>query len=302
VHQYDWNALQHSSHPCHPTHLAREEIVHRHPSVGEGDDGRFALTEISELPRTDVKESLAPMSLMLGRPARWNAWGELLFSVCNGATAFEHLHGTTVWEYRATHPEDGRVFDDAMASVADWLARGVMEAYDFGGFEHLVDVGGGDGEFLLRLLAAHPRLHGTLVDQPQVIACCSSKLLSLGLTDRCRPVAGDFFTSVPEGADAYLLKWILHDWDNAAAIEILRCCRRAMRPTSTLIVVDHVVGPPNNSPEGKFLDLTMMVMTGGRERTREEFAALFAKSGLRVKSIAATATPLSVIEAVADRA
>jgi hypothetical protein len=183
-----------------------------------------------------------------------------------------------------------------MASGTERFAESVIEVCDFGQFHHVVDVGGGDGIFLAKILSSQPRIRGTLFDQPHVSKRAAAILETQGLSSRCEVYGGNFFVSVPQGADAYLLKWILHDWDDTASIDILRSCRKAMKPNSKLLIVEHVVGPPNTSSDGKFMDLTMMVMTGGRERSREEFSALFAEAGLRLSSIIATATPLSVIE------
>ena len=139
-------------------------------------------------------------------------------------------------------------------------------------------------------------MRGILFDQPHIVAQPTASLKSIALSKRYQTVGGNFFASVPEGHDAYLLKWILHDWEDTASIDILRACRRAMKPSGRLLVVEHIVGPPNRSPEGKFMDLTMMVGPGGRERTRDEFEDLFARAGFRLTTVTPTSTPLSVIE------
>jgi hypothetical protein len=199
---------------------------------------------------------------------------------------FNHVHGADV--------------DRAMAAHTDRFAAAVAEVCDFDRFVKLVDVGGGDGTFLARVLAAHPRIRATLFDQPHVIERAAASFESLGLSSRCQAVGGNFFVSVPEGGDAYLLKSILHDWDDKASIDILLICRKVMGPTSRLLVVERVIGPPNTGPEGKFVDLHMLVVTGGRERTRDEFPALFGQSGFRLLSVTPTSNPLSVIEAVPE--
>jgi O-methyltransferase domain/Dimerisation domain len=283
----------------HP--LALYRLIRALASAGifrERDHRRFELTAVGELLRSDAAGTQAPMAQLVGRPSYWQAWGDLLHAVRSGETAFNHVHGSDVWEYRASHAQEGEVFDRAMAAHTDRFAAAFTEACDFDRFASVVDVGGGDGTFLARILMAHPRVYGTLLDQPQVIARAAASFESLGLSSRCRAVGGDFFVSVPEGGDAYLLKSILHDWDDVASIEILRACRDAMKPTSRLLVVEHVIGPPNTGPEGKFADLHMLVLTGGRERTRDEFAALFDQSGFRLISVTPTSTPLSVIEGV----
>jgi hypothetical protein len=207
-----------------------------------------------------------------------------------------------VWDFRARRPEEARIFDRAMASGTEHFAEAVIAAYDFSRFQDIVDIGGGDGMFLAKILASQPRSRGTLFDQPNVVDRGAALLRSHGLGDRSQAVGGSFFVNVPNGGDAYLLKWILHDWQDTAATDILRCCRRVMKPSSRLLVVEHVIGAPNVSPSGKFMDLTMMVVTGGRERTCDEFAALFAEAGFRLLSIIPTATELSILEGAPEMA
>jgi hypothetical protein len=266
----------------------------------EHDQRRFELTPVGELLRGDVAGTEAPMAQLFGRPSYWRAWGDLLHAVRTGNTAFDHVHGCGVWEHRAQHSVEGEVFDRAMAARTEQIAEVALAACDFSRFAHVVDVGGGDGTLLANILAAHPQTRGTLFDQPQTIARARSSLASLGLSTRCQAVGGSFFADVPEDGDAYVLKWILHDWDDRAAADILRACRRAMKADGALIVFERLVGPPNTGSEGKFADLNMLVMNGGRERTRDEFAALFGQSGFRLVSVTPTSTPLCVIEGVLE--
>jgi len=285
----------------HP--LALYRLMRALASAGifrEDDHHGFGLTSVGELLRSDVAGTHAPMAQLVGRPSYWQAWGDLLHGVRSGETAFNHVHGADVWQYRASHTQEGEVFDRAMAAHTDRFAAAIAEVCDFGRFVNVVDVGGGDGTFLARILTANARVHATLLDQPHVIARAAASFESLGLSSRCRAVGGDFFVSIPQHGDAYLMKWILHDWDDKAAIDILRICREAMKPTSRLLVIERVIGPPNAGREGKFADLHMLVLTGGRERAREEFAALFGQSGFRLASVTPTATPLSVIEGVLE--
>ena len=192
------------------------------------------------------------MAQLVGGKSYWQAWGDLLYAVRTGNTAFDHVHGCGVWEHRAQHPAEGEVFDRAMAARTEQFAEAVLAACDFSRFAHVVDVGGGDGTLLAKILAAHPRIHGTLFDQPHVIARASDQCLSRsGVSTRCKAVGGNFFAGVPEGGDAYLLKWILHDWDDTASVDILRACRRAMKPDGALIVFERLIGPPNTSARGQ---------------------------------------------------
>jgi SAM-dependent methyltransferase len=266
----------------------------------EDEHRRFELTSVGELLRTDVVGTHAPMARLVGRPSYWQAWGDLLHGVRSGNTPFDHIHGCSVWEHRAQHPAEGEVFDRAMAARTEQLAEAALAATDFSRFAHVVDVGGGNGTLLAKILTAHQRTRGTLFDQPQTIARAQLSLASLGLSTRCQAVGGNFFAGVPEGGDAYVLKWILHDWDDTASVEILRACRRAMKPDGALIVFERLVGPPNTGSEGKFGDLNMLVINGGRERTRDEFAALFGQSGFRLVSVSPTSTPLFLIEGLPE--
>jgi SAM-dependent methyltransferase len=266
----------------------------------ETEDRRFELTAVGQLLRTDAAGTQAPIAQLVGRTSYWQAWGNLLHAVRSGDTAFNHVHSTGVWEHRANNPEEAGIFDRAMASLTGGFGAAVVAACDFSRFANVVDVGGGNGTFLADILAAHPHVQATLFDQPHVIARATASLASLGLSRRCQTIAGDFFLSVPEGGDAYLLKSVLHDWDDAASIDILRACRRAMKPDSRLLVFEHVVGPPNSGPRGKFADLNMLVITGGRERSREEFESLFGQAGFRLISVTPTSAPLCIVEGIPD--
>jgi hypothetical protein len=268
----------------------------------EDEQHRFALTAIGEFLRSDVSGTHAPMADLIGRPYFRQAWGDLIYTVRTGATAFNHVHGKGVWEYRSERPDEGQIFDRTMAAATERFAEAVLDVCDFSRFHHIVDVGGGDGMFLAKVLTAHSHIRGTLFDQPRVITRAAASIESVGLSGRCDVLGGNFFVGLPGGADADLLKWILHDWDDAASVDLLRSCRGAMNPASRLIVVEHVIGPPNTSREGNFMDLSMMVLTGGRERTRDEFVALFADAGFRLLSVTPTATPLSVIEGSPEQA
>lgn len=260
-----------------------------------GND-RFGLTEMGRWLRRDVEGSCAPMTDLFARSNVWEAWGGLLHTVQTGNTAFDHVHGCNVWDYRAGHPAEALVFDRAMASGSDRLARVLLDVYDFGRFDHVVDLGGGDGSLLAVVLDRHPALRGTLFDRPDVIARSSDFRAGLACADRLQAVDGDFFDRVPADGDLYLLKWILHDWSDTAAVDILKSCRRAMRPTGRILVAELIIGPGYASPEGELMDLTMMVMNGGRERTVDEFSAIFAEAGFRLAAVTRTGTPFYLLE------
>ena len=283
----------------HPRALYR--VLRALAAVGvfrEGEGRSFSLTPMGEGLRSDATDPVGPWAAFIGRPYYWQAWAHLLHSVRTGENAFRHVHGADVWEYRARHPEEGAIFDHAMTGLSRGVAGAVVSAYDFSRFGRVVDVGGGQGALLVAILAAHPGMRGVLFDQPHVVTRAGEVLRAAGVGDRCEVVGGSFFEVVPGGGDAYLLKAILHDWDDAASTAILEACRRAMRTEAKLLVLERVIAPPNESPDAKFGDLNMLVSPGGQERTGDEFAALFAATGFRLAAVVPTGTRFSVIEGV----
>jgi len=261
-------------------------------SVGvlhEDDHGGFALTEIGACLRSDAPEPVGGWAVFVGRPYHWQAWGALLHGVRTGENAFRSAHGTDVWDYRTAHAEEGAIFDAAMTAIMVRANRHLLAAYDFGRFATVVDVGGGRGAFLNAILAAHPGLRGILFDQPHVVD-------GAVVGDRCEVVAGSFFDAVPAGADAYVLKAVLHDWEDDDAVHILRRCRTAIPGHGTVLVVERDLGAANENVDAKLSDLNMMVGPGGRERTRGEFATLFAAGGFALERTTPTAIGLSVFE------
>jgi hypothetical protein len=271
--------------------LASVDVLH------EGADGRFSLTELGECLRSDAPQPVGGWAALIGRPYFWTAWGALLHSVRTGENAMTHVTGAGPWEYRAQRPEEGAIFDRAMTDLSRRFTRALLDAYDFSRFGTVVDVGGGQGALLAAILAAHPALRGILFDLPHVVGPADGVLAAAGVADRCAVVAGDFFAGVPEGGDAYVLRAVLHDWEDAEAIAILRSCRRATPDDAALLVVERELGGPNENPDAKFADLNMLVMPGGRERTVEEFAALFDSAGFELAGTTPTAAAMSVIEA-----
>lgn len=259
---------------------------------------RFALTPMSEFLRTDTPGSLAGLANLFGRQSYWRAWEDLLHSVKTGGIAFDHAHGEGVWAYRSTRPDESAVFDRTMVGTTQRLTAAALAVGDFGRFNKLVDVGGGHGAFIADILAAYPQARGILFDQPHVAAGARGNLERLGLADRCEIAGGDFFASVPAGGDAYILKWVLHDWDDDQSVAILRACYRAMAKDATLIVIEQVIGEANALPDAKFMDLNMLVITGGIERTQAEYAALFEKAGFRLTHATPTTSPVAILEAV----
>ena len=266
--------------------------------VEELDGRRFALADLGQGLRSDTPGSLAGWAVYVGRPPFWDSWGALLHSVRTGENAFRHLHGESVWDYRAARPEEQAVFDRAMAAITGAANRSVLDAYDFGRFATVVDVGGGNGTLLAGVLERHDGVQGVLFDQPQVAAAANEVLAPYA--GRYRILGGNFFESVPAGGDAYVLKAIIHDWEDPEAIAILRACREAMAPEATVLLVERDLGPPNAAPEAKFSDLNMLVNPGGRERTYDEFGRLFEQAGLRLIGSVPSASDWAVFEARAD--
>lgn len=270
-------------------------------SVGvlhERDDGTFALTDVGTCLRSDAPEPLVGWAAFIGAGSYRAAWGGLLDSVRTGTNAFRRIFGMDVWEYRRRHPEEGAAFDRAMTALTRTADRALMDAYDFGTYRTVIDVGGGTGALLAALLTRYPEMRAVLFDRPSVVASPDA-LASAGVLERCRVVSGDFFQAVPGGGDAYLLKLIIHDWQDPEAIAILRECHRAAPSDASVLVIERELGGPNERPDAKFSDLNMLVAAGGRERTEPQYAELFAAAGLRMVRAVPTASGHVVMEAVA---
>jgi hypothetical protein len=260
---------------------------------------RFALTASGNYLRSDVPGSLRGWARFLGHAITWRPWGELAYSVRTGKPAFNYVFGTPIFDYLAEHADAAEIFNDAMTSTSSIDANAVAQAYDFSGVRTLVDVGGGNGLLLATLLKANPHMRGILFELPHAIDGATAVLRREGVADRCDLLSGDFFRSVPEGGDAYMLKVVIHDWDDDRAVQILRNCHHVMPSQARLILVEYVLRPGDEPDFGKFVDLEMLVLNaGGRERTEPEFRDLFAKAGFELTQIVRTATPKSVIEGV----
>ena len=249
---------------------------------------RFALTPLAECLRTDVPDSLNVISRFNSTPLHWDAWREFAHCIRTGETALKKLGIENGFTYFKDHPDEAALFNDAMTRFSRQTAPAVTDAYDFSGFQTVVDIGGGHGYLLATVMERNPGVRGILFDLPEVVAGAPA--------GRYETVTGSFFDSVPAGADAYMMKSIIHDWDDERSAIILRNCHRAMAPEGRLLVIDMVI-PPGNGPHfGKLLDLQMMALPGGKERTTEEFRALFASAGFELMQIVPTAVPVSIIE------
>jgi SAM-dependent methyltransferase len=261
-------------------------------------DGRFALTSLGELLRSDEHTSLRGMVMFLESPFLRSAWTNLLESVRTGDAAFDGVHGTNLFGYLRNHPDDAVVFDQGMSGVSRLLTAAILDVYDFSRFGSVVDVGGGDGALLATILARHPAVRGVLVELPEVASRAAEALAASGVADRCEVVVGDMFVSVPEGGDAYLFARVVHDWDDAAARRILATCRAAMPHGGRVLLAEAVLPEGNEPSAARLVDLEMLVI-GGRERTEPEYRQLLADAGLELTRVVPSAGPYSLVEAVA---
>lgn len=257
---------------------------------------RFGSTPLLETLRSDVPGSIRAFAMTELGEEHYPAWGELLHTVRTGEIAFNKAFGQPVFEFFAQHPENARIFNDAMSGMTAQANEALHAAYDFAGIKTIVDVGGGHGGLIVSILKKNPGMLGILFDAPQVIEGAAAHIAPSGIADRCQLAAGDFFKSIPEGGDAVIMKWIIHDWNDEQSIAIMKNCHRALPAGGKLILVEAVV-PEGNEPHfSKFIDLNMLVMTGGRERTAEEFRQLYEGSGFLLTRIVPTESPFSVIE------
>lgn len=262
------------------------------------DDKHFGNTPVSETLRSDVPGSIRAFAMTELGEEHYPAWGELMHSVRTGGIAFDKAFGEPVWEYFAKHEENARIFNDAMSGMTAQAEQALHAAYSFEGITTILDVGGGHGGLITSILKRNPNMSGILFDSPQVVEGAKSKLAESGVADRCEIVGGDFFQAVPPGADAIIMKWIIHDWNDEQSMAIMKTCQRALPENGKLILVEAVVPPGDEMHFAKFIDLNMLVMTGGRERTEEEFRQLYEAAGFRLNRIVPTESPFSVIEGV----
>lgn len=262
------------------------------------ETGRLHLTPVGELLRTGVKGSMRGMADYVGSDWNWRTYGHLLFSVTTGKTAFDEVFGEPCFDWLAKHPDDSAVFNEGMVGFSSMVGEAVVAAYDFSKFKTLIDVGGGHGAILLAILKAFPKLQGVVFDAPHVVAGANEPIRAAGVADRCTAVGGNFFEAVP-ASDAYILKHIIHDWNDADCGRILTAIRKAAQPGAKLLLVEAVV-PPGDAPHfAKVIDLEMMLIASGQERTEAEYRALLAMHGFKLERVLDTQSPMNIIEAVA---
>ena len=266
--------------------------------VQEREDGLFSGTPLGDLLRSDVP-SLRGYALLTGSAFHREAWSALGHSVRTGEPAFAHVHGRELFDHLRDNPSDGEILNEAMIALSGEFIAPAVAACDFTPGDTVVDVGGGHGVVLARVLAENPRTRGVLYDLPGVVGNAAGGPLRTAVAeDRCRMVAGDFFASVPSGCDTYVLSHIVHDWDDDRAVQILTNCRTAMRPDSRILLAEGLLHEGPAPSRMKWLDLEMLVMTcGGLQRTQSQYEDLFHRAGLRPTGTPAQSPVFSVLEA-----
>jgi hypothetical protein len=265
--------------------------------------GRFSLTPLGELLRADVPGSMRAAVLLFAGVGIQDSWKDLEYCVRTGEPAFRRANPDgDAFSALAGDPERAAVFDEAMAAFTAQTALAVAASYDFSSYRRVVDVGGGNGALLMGILRANPNLRGVVFDRPDAATRAADKIAAAGFASRCEAVGGDFFETVPGGADAYLLKHVIHDWDDARAVAILRNCHRAMPPHAKLLVIEGIypakIDQSDVSRGAAANDVNMLVSTGGRQRSEAEFRALFTEAGFGLSRIVPTAVRVCIIEGV----
>jgi len=287
---------------AHASSLAR--LLRALTAIGvlhESEERLYSLTPLGVTLRSNVPGSMRAWVLLAFSDDQGTAWEALSHAVRTGENAFHHIFGTDMWSRLAERPEAARLFDEAMQSLTQGANGRLITNYPFEKFGWIVDVGGGNGSLLLPVLGRHPAMRATIFDLPHVADAARSRIAEAGLSDRCEVVGGDAFVAVPAGADAYVLKGVIHDWEDKEAIAILRTCRAAMSDGSKLLLIERILPEQIDQDDAliraKFIhDINMMVNPGGRERTEAEFRALLSQAGLRLTCVLAMPGPLAVME------
>jgi C-methyltransferase len=267
--------------------------------VRTGRDGRIALTRLAAPLRGDHPQSVRDWCRYLGADWHWELWGDLDASVRDGRTAYERRFGTNFFDWFGARPDAAEVFDDAMRSFSSLVDGPVVKACKLGPARTVVDIAGGTGGLLAALLRANPGVRGALFDQEEVLERArTGPLAAEDVRDRAAFCAGDMFDAVPKDHDAYVMKWILHDWNDQQAAAILDRVATAARPGARLLLAEMLIAPGRGTAPARQLDLAMLVLTGGRERTADEFRALLDNAGFELTAVRRTASPMHVLEAV----
>lgn len=264
----------------------------------ETDDNHVAANDLSNLLRADDPASMRGWAVFVGRPMNWELWGDLINCVRTGEDAARHLHGASIWDVREGLEEENAIFNAAMGSLSGGVIPGILASgFDFQRFVRIVDVGGGNGTLLAAILGVNLSPRGTVFDLPHVVSGVAPLMAAAGLQDRCDAVSGNFFTdSVPSGADAYILKNIILDCTDEDAIRILRNVRDAMPTHGRLLIIEGMASAPDGNRASTFLDLQMLVATGGQVRTTAQWGALFASSGLSLLGVTPAGPTAFILE------
>lgn len=270
---------------CHEDSLYR--VLRTLAGIGifaETEGRYFHLTPLASWLRGDVDGSLKAAAEVVGEEWTWRPWGALLHSVRTGETAFDHLYGQSTWDWFGENPAAAALFNQHMDVRTQTHARAILDSFDFSKMRTIADVGGGQGSLIAAILRRYPNATGAVVNLPHVIQSASRNGFD-DVAHRLEFVAGNFFEAVPAGYDAYVLKDILHDWNDGHARKILQTCRRAMHEKSVLLIIEHIVCPANLHCAAKAIDMQMLVRTGGRNRTQEEFLEFFRQTGFGLCSL-----------------
>jgi SAM-dependent methyltransferase len=259
-------------------------------------DGRFKLTSLGETLRSNVSGSMRDSAIALTAPGHWLPWGRLSEAIRTGRRQTPDTLGAELFQYYDDNPAEGRLFTGAMSDISASVADEVARVLDTSSASHVVDIGGASGTMIAALLFKNPALAGTILDRSDVVLRARAAVAERGLSSRCRVAEGDFFVAVPE-ADIHLLKYIIHDWDDDQSVSILTNCARSLRPNGRVVLVEQVIPLDDRASQVPLVDLNMLVLLPGRERTVREYADLFARARLRLDRVTGTASPFSVIEA-----
>ena len=259
----------------------------------------FRNSPLSQPLRSEVPDTVRPLFRFFGSDFYARALGEILYSVRTGKPSRQQLLGMETFDYLAQNPEVAKIFDDAMTALSNLLGPAVASSYDFSAWESLMDVGGGNGILLSHILGAHKNLRGVLADLPHVLDRARQRcFLSRELSSRTTLLDCNFFEAIPSGTRAYLMKSVIHDWDDDQALQILKNCRRAIPANGALLLVELGLSELNQPSNGKLVDLLMLVLTGGRERTTEEYGKLLLRTGFRLQRVVPTGTDFVIIESI----
>jgi hypothetical protein len=259
--------------------------------------GVFQHTEVSELLQDGTASSMRSFAMLHGSDWLWRSVGHMPHSASTGGPAFHDLFGSGTFQYFERNPEHGQLFFSAMNQVTEQLLPALLSACDFSRFHYMMDVGGGLGALAAAILKRYPDMRGAIFDLPFMQQPATDYIATQQLSQRCDVVSGDFFESIPEGADLHIMKWIIHDWSDEQSVKILRNCREAIAPGGRVMLVEQVVSEGNVPCPGKMMDIMMLLMEQGRERTEAEFASLFEAAGFRLSQRTPLMGAWSVLEA-----